>query len=139
MRTLIKKLIAWLEGLADEGKRDMNVIEGEVVTTAEGTVHPDVYLGGGQPLELDVSHVASLPPASQSMPAVDQVLGKIKDLLDLTQQPVKLWDDVATVAKALHSDVPSVVAKIKELLEWSAQPVKAFDEIATLAIKLVPG
>lgn len=151
MKAWLKKLIAWLNHLADEGKQTMDGISGEasaIVTDAAQTVEHVVSnaVSGAEAamqatavvVEADASKILAeaTPLAAAVVSSVDTVLGRIKDLLDSSQQPVGYWSEITTLAKALNSDADAVIAKVKQLIEYSGMPAKAWDEIVALAKKL---
>ena len=153
LRNWIKRLTAWLETFADEGKRDMSEISSEVaavadgglqavervVTTAVSDVETIVRDGTSIAEEAASKVLTEVAPKAVSVAGVDPVLGKIKDLLDGSQQSVACWPEVTALAKALDSDADTVVAKVKQLVDYAGQPPKAWDEIVVLAKKLAAG
>ena len=148
MKAWLKRLIAWLNRLADEGKQDMDGISGEasaVVADATQTIE-HVVSNAVSGVETAVHDAAAVTEAAASKvlaeikpiatTSVDNVLGHVKALLDGSQQTVGYWTEITTLAKALNSDVDAVIAKVKQLIEYSDTPVKAWDEIVALAKKL---
>ena len=142
MKAWLKRLIAWLNRLADEGKQDMDGISGEasaVVADATQTIE-HVVSNAVSGVETAVHDAAASKVLAEIKPiataSVDNVLGHIKALLDGSQQAVGYWSEITTLAKALNSDVDAVIAKVKQLIEYSGTPAKAWDEIVALAKKL---